>query len=67
MKWGMQSLKLQKCKYQNAGTVEFLVDKHGNYYFIEINARIRVEQGITEEMTDIELVKWQLLLAAEKN
>ncbi|MDR3144280.1 MAG: acetyl-CoA carboxylase biotin carboxylase subunit [Puniceicoccales bacterium] len=54
----------QKCGYQNAGTVEFLVDKNGNYYFIEMNARIQVEHGVTEEMTGIDIVKWQLLIAA---
>jgi acetyl-CoA carboxylase biotin carboxylase subunit len=62
---GNAAIKIvKKCKYQNAGTVEFWVDKHDNCYFIEMNARIAVEHGITEEMTDIDLVKWQLLLAA---
>lgn len=37
--------------YQNAGTVEFLVDKKGNYYFIEVNARLQVEHTVTEEIT----------------
>ncbi len=54
----------EKCGYFNAGTVEFIVDKYGNYYFIEMNSRIQVEHGITEEITGIDLVKWQLLIAA---
>lgn len=37
--------------YQNAGTVEFLVDQKGNYYFIEVNARLQVEHTVTEEIT----------------
>jgi acetyl-CoA carboxylase biotin carboxylase subunit len=65
MEMGRAAIKIaQKCSYQNAGTVEFLVDKHGNYYFIEMNARVQVEHGVTEEMTDIDIVKWQLLIAA---
>ncbi|MDR1255869.1 MAG: acetyl-CoA carboxylase biotin carboxylase subunit [Puniceicoccales bacterium] len=54
----------EKCGYVNAGTVEFIVDKHGKFYFIEMNARIQVEHGVTEEMTDIDIVKWQMLIAA---
>ncbi|MDR1891333.1 MAG: acetyl-CoA carboxylase biotin carboxylase subunit [Puniceicoccales bacterium] len=62
---GNAAIKIaKKCNYQNAGTVEFLVDKHGHYYFIEMNTRIQVEHGVTEEMTGIDLVKWQLLIAA---
>ena len=50
--------------YQNAGTVEFIVDKHGNYYFIEMNARIQVEHPVTEMVTGIDLIKAQILVAA---
>ncbi|MDR2776911.1 MAG: acetyl-CoA carboxylase biotin carboxylase subunit [Puniceicoccales bacterium] len=62
---GNAAIKIaKKCNYQNAGTVEFLVDKQGHYYFIEMNARIQVEHGVTEEITGIDLVKWQLNIAA---
>lgn len=49
--------------YSNAGTVEFLVDKHGNHYFIEMNPRIQVEHTITEMVTGIDLVQSQILVA----
>ncbi|XP_033839107.1 pyruvate carboxylase, mitochondrial-like [Periophthalmus magnuspinnatus] len=46
--------------YENAGTVEFLVDKHDNHYFIEVNSRLQVEHTVTEEITDVDLVHAQL-------
>ena len=49
--------------YNNAGTVEFLLDEKKNYYFLEVNARIQVEHPITEMVTGIDLVNAQLLLA----
>lgn len=49
--------------YQNAGTVEFLLDSSGNYYFIEVNARLQVEHTVTEEITGIDLVQAQIRVA----
>jgi acetyl-CoA carboxylase biotin carboxylase subunit len=52
--------------YSNAGTVEFLMDEHGNLFFIEVNARIQVEHPVTEFVTGIDLVKSQIRIAAGK-
>lgn len=49
--------------YHSVGTVEFLLDAEGNYYFMEVNTRIQVEHTVTEELTGIDLVKLQLMIA----
>lgn len=50
--------------YEGVGTVEFLVDKHRNFYFMEMNTRIQVEHTVTEEVIDFDLIKEQIKLAA---
>jgi len=55
---------IQNADYENAATVEFIVDKDGKYYFIEVNARIQVEHPVTEMVTGIDLIKQQILIAS---
>jgi len=51
-------------KYLNAGTVEFLVDKHGNHFFMEVNPRVQVEHTVSEEITGIDIVQNQIKIAS---
>ena len=55
---------VKSCNYSNAGTVEFLLDKNKNFYFLEVNARIQVEHPITELVTGVDLVKQQIHIAS---
>jgi acetyl-CoA carboxylase biotin carboxylase subunit len=61
---GKAAIKIAEvANYTNAGTVEFIVDNQGNFYFLEVNKRIQVEHPITEEVTGIDLVRYQIMIA----
>ena len=64
-KMGEAAVKASECiKYEGAGTVEFLVDQHRNFYFMEMNTRIQVEHPITEQVINFDLIREQILVAA---
>jgi acetyl-CoA carboxylase biotin carboxylase subunit len=64
-KMGEAAILAGECiKYEGVGTVEFLVDKHRNFYFMEMNTRIQVEHPVTEEVIDHDLIKEQIKIAA---
>jgi acetyl-CoA carboxylase, biotin carboxylase subunit len=55
---------VQASNYFSAGTVEYVVDKNGDYYFLEVNTRIQVEHPVTELITGVDLIKWMIRIAS---
>ena len=66
-KMGEDAIKAAKgAGYRNAGTIEYVLDQDGNYYFIEMNTRIQVEHPITEMVTGVDLIREQIRIAANQ-
>jgi acetyl-CoA carboxylase biotin carboxylase subunit len=64
-KLGEAAVKAAKaCNYYSAGTIEFLYDKHGKFYFMEMNTRVQVEHPVTEMVTNVDIIKEQIAVAA---
>ena len=64
-RWGRRRSGRRKAVgYENAGTIEFLLDKQKNFYFMEMNTRIQVEHPVTESVTDMDLIKEQIRIAS---